>query len=57
MHNKEKTGARQRELRFEDEGIWTRLPEAVQERCRALCKDLLASILKEDERRPDERKD
>jgi hypothetical protein len=61
MHNSEKAGAQQRELHFEDDGIWTRLPETVRERCRTLCKELLASILhtsilQREERRADERK-
>jgi hypothetical protein len=33
------------------------LPQAVQERCRTLWKELLASVLKKDERRQHERED
>jgi len=57
MHNHEKPAARQRHLRFEDEDVWTMLPEEVRERCRGLWKEILASVLKERERRPDERED
>jgi hypothetical protein len=57
MHNKENPIARQRKLRFEDDELWTTLPEAVRERCRTLWKELLASVLKKDERRRDERED
>jgi hypothetical protein len=57
MHNHEKPAARQRNLRFEDEDVWTMLPEEVRERSRGLWKELLASVLKERERRPDERED
>jgi len=57
MHNKENPIARQRKLHFEDDELWTMLPEAVQERCRTLWKELLASVLKTDERRRDERED
>jgi hypothetical protein len=57
MHNKENPGTRQRELHFEDDELWTKLPESVQERCRNLWKELLASVLKKDERRQHERED
>ena len=57
MHNKEKPAAQQRKLHFEDDQLWTMLPQAVQERCRSLWKELLASVLKKDERRRDERED
>jgi len=57
MHNHEKPAARQRHLRFEDEDVWTMLPEEVRDRCRGLWKEILASVLKERERRPDERED
>ena len=36
MHNHEKPAARQRNLHFEDEEVWTMLPEEVRERCRGL---------------------
>ena len=57
MHNKENPVTRQHKLHFEDDELWTMLPEAVQERCRTLWKELLASVLKTDERRRDERED
>jgi hypothetical protein len=57
MHNKESSVARQRRLHFEDNELWETLPEAVQEGCRSLCKELLASVLKKDERRQHERED
>jgi hypothetical protein len=57
MHDNAKTGAQQRELRFEDDEIWVKLPGAVQERCLTLWKELLASVLNEGKRRPDERED
>jgi hypothetical protein len=57
MHNKENPITRQRKLHLEDDELWTMLPEPVQERCRTLWKELLASVLEKDERRQDERKD
>jgi hypothetical protein len=57
MHNKENPVRWQRKLHFEDDELWTRLPESVQERCRSLWKELLASVLKKGERRQDERED
>ena len=57
MHNKEIPVTRQRKLHFEDHELWTKLPESVQERCRSLWKELLASVLKKDERRQHERED
>ena len=57
MHNKEKPATQQRKLHFEDDQLWTMLPQAVQERCRSLWNELLASVLKKDERRRDERED
>jgi hypothetical protein len=57
MHNKENPVTRQRKLHFEDDELWTMLPESVQERCRTLWKELLTSVLKNDERRRDERED
>ena len=47
----------QRRLGFEDEQIWTELPESVREHCRTLWRQLLASVLKTGERRQNERKD
>jgi hypothetical protein len=57
MHNKENPVTRQRNLHFENDELWTRLPESVQERCRSLWKELLVSVLKKGERRQDERED
>lgn len=47
----------QRRLHFEDEQIWTELPESVREHCRTLWRQLLASVLKTDEWRQNERED
>jgi hypothetical protein len=55
MHNKENPVTRQRKLQFKGDELWTRLPESVQERCRSLWKELLASVLKKDEGRQHER--
>jgi hypothetical protein len=57
MHNKENLVTGQRKLRFEDNELWATLPEAVQENCRSLWKELLTSVLKKDERRQHERED
>jgi hypothetical protein len=57
MHNKENPVTRQRKLHFQDDELWARLPESVQERCRSLWKELLASVVKKDERRQHERED
>ena len=57
MHNHEKPVARQRKLQFEDDELWTIFPEEVRERCRGLWQEMLAAVLKERERRPDERED
>jgi hypothetical protein len=57
MHNHEKPVARQRKLHFEDDELWTIFPEEMRERCRGLWQEMLAAVLKERERRPDERED
>jgi hypothetical protein len=57
MHNKENPVTQQRNLRFEDDELWTMLPQSVQETCRSLWKELLASVLKKDEWRRHERED
>ena len=57
MHNHEKPVAQQRKLHFEDDELWTIFPEEVRERCRGLWQEMLAAVLKERERRPDERED
>jgi hypothetical protein len=48
---------RQRKLRFEEEEIWTELPESTREHCRILWRQLLANVLKTNERRQNERED
>ena len=55
MHNHEKPVARQPRLQFEDDELWTIFPEEVREGCRGLWQEMLASVLQERERRPDER--
>ena len=57
MHHSENPVGWQRQLRFEDEEIWTELPESVREQCRALWLQVLASVLKTGERRHNERED
>jgi hypothetical protein len=57
MHNSENPTGWQRNLRFEDDEVWTMLPEQVREHCRTLWGQLLASVLKEEERRRNERQD
>ena len=47
----------QSRLHFEEEQIWTELPESVREQCRTLWRQLLASVLKTAERRQNERED
>ena len=56
MHNKNLI-VRQRELRFEEEEIWTELPESTREDCRTLWRQLLANVLKTNERGENERED
>jgi hypothetical protein len=57
MDSDKNRGIWQRRLHFEDEPIWTELPESVREHCRTLWRQLLASVLKTGERRQNERKD
>ena len=57
MHNKENPVTRQREIHFEDDELWARLPESAQESCRSLWKELLTAIAKKDEQRQHERED
>ncbi|MGD0097604.1 MAG: hypothetical protein ABSB60_14015 [Terracidiphilus sp.] len=45
----------QRKLRFEEEEIWTELPESTREHCRGLYRHLLESVLRDADRRGDER--
>jgi hypothetical protein len=55
MHSKENPSLWQRKLRFEDEEIWTVLPASVREQCLTLWRLLLASVLKTDKGRQNER--
>ena len=55
MHN-ESPSEWQRKLRFEDEEIWTVLPASVREQCLTLWRQVLASVLKADKGRQNERK-
>ena len=57
MHSNENPARRQRKLHFEDEEIWTELPESVREQCRTLWRQVLASVLKTDKGRQNERED
>jgi len=57
MQNHEKPATWQRNLRFEDDELWPMLPEPVRDSCRALWKELLASVLKKEKGRLNERED
>lgn len=57
QNNKENHIVLQRKLRFEEEEIWTELPESTREHCRGLWRQLLASVLNSGDGRPDERED
>ena len=57
MHSNENPSMSQRSLRFEDEEIWTELPQFVREHCRSLWRQVLASVLKTGEGRQNERED
>ena len=57
MHSNENLPGWQRRLHFEEEEIWTELPESVREQCRTLWRQLLTSVLKTGERRQNERED
>ena len=46
-----------RKLRFEEEEIWTALPESTRGHCRGLWRQLLESVLNDADRRPNERED
>jgi hypothetical protein len=56
-NNKENRIVLQRKLRFEEEEIWTELPESTREHCRGLWRQLLESVLNSGDGRPDERED
>jgi hypothetical protein len=47
----------QGELRFEEEEMWSELPDSTREQCRTLWRQLLASVLKTGGRRQNERED
>ena len=55
MHSKENPYLWQRKLRFEGEDIWAVLPASVREQCLTLWRQLLASVLKTDKGRQNER--
>ncbi len=57
MHSDESLPGRQRRLHFDDEEIWSELPEPVREQCRTLWRQVLASVLKIGQRRQNERED
>ena len=57
QNNKENRIVLQRKLRFEEEEIWTELPESARENCRGLWRQLLQSVLNSGDGRPDERED
>ena len=57
MHSNQNRAVWQRRLHFDDEQIWTELPEPEREHCRTLWRQLLASVLKIGERRQNERED
>jgi hypothetical protein len=57
QNNKESRIVLQRKLRFEEEEIWTELPESTREHCRGLWCQLLESVLNDADRRPNERED
>jgi hypothetical protein len=55
QNNKENRIVLQRKLRFEEEEIWTELPESTREHCRGLWRELLEIVLNSGDGRPDER--
>jgi hypothetical protein len=57
MQNHENPAPWQRNLRFEDDELWPMLPEPVRDSCRALWKELLATVLKKEKGRLNERED
>jgi hypothetical protein len=57
QNNKEHRIVLQHKLRFEEEEIWTELPESTREHCRGLWRQLLESVLNDADRRPNERED
>ena len=55
MHSNESPSGLQRKLGFDDEEIWNVLPTSVREQCLSLWRQVLASVLKIDEGRQNER--
>jgi hypothetical protein len=55
MHSNESRSRWQRKLRFEDEEIWAVLPASVREQCLTLWRQMLASVLKTDLGRQNDR--
>ena len=55
QNNRENRIVLQRKLRFEEEEIWTELPELTRAHCRGLWRQLLESVLNSGDGRPDER--
>jgi hypothetical protein len=55
QNTKESRIVLQRKLRFEEEEIWTELPESTREHCRGLWRQLLESVLNSGDGRPNER--
>jgi len=55
QNTKESRIVLQRKLRFEEEEIWTELPESTRKHCRGLWRQLLESVLNSGDGRPNER--
>jgi hypothetical protein len=57
MHHENGSGQWQRNLPFFNNHIWAKLPESIRESCRALLSQLQAEVLKQEQRRKNERED
>ena len=57
MHHENDSGQWQRNLPFLNNQIWAKLPESIRESCRTLLSQLQAEVLKQEERRKNERED
>jgi hypothetical protein len=57
MRGKDDVVAKQWQLPFRDDEIWTALPERTRTACRALFEELLKATLKQQNRRENERQD
>jgi hypothetical protein len=57
MHNNRNVGSHQKRLPFEIDRVWAVLPGQVREGCRSLCRELLVTVLRKNERRQNERED